>query len=121
MPNQLRDVLSERVLRVDAAVPVADMQVAIRGRRASHVAVIAQGQCLGVSSLTDADSAANDKTFADLVDLRPYNPVSDSTSLEELVRLFADTNDDCQIVHNDRGEFVGVVTQIGRASCRERV
>ena len=111
MPNQVRDVLSEKILRVDAAVPVADMRVAIRGRHASHVAVIAQGQCLGVSNLNDADLASDDATFGDLVHNQPNAPVSDATPLEELVRLFADSNVDSQIVQNDRGEFVGVVTR----------
>jgi len=111
MPNRASDVLSKTVLRVDAAAPLSDKRVEIRRRRASHVAIFAQGQCLGVSNISDADLSSNDATFGDFVAGQPCVDVSDVISVEELGRLFADSDIEAQVVRNDLGEFVGVVTR----------
>jgi len=111
MSVRAHEVLGERVVRVDAAVPVCEMLAAIRERRAAHVAVFANGQCLGVSSLHDVDLAADDTRFGDLVDVWPCISVSDSIAVEELGRAFTDTKFDVQVVHDDQGEFIGVVTR----------
>ena len=111
MSNTANDVLSRMVLHVDAAAPVTETLDKLRTLLASHVAVIMQGQCLGVVNVHDVYFAASDAKFGDLVDVRPYTPVSDTTSLEELDQLFTDAIVDTRVVHNDQGEFVGVVTR----------
>ena len=111
MSSRAHEVLSKRVLRVDSGTPLSDTLVEIRRKRASHVAVFSQTECLGVSSCNDADAPAGDTTLEDLLQRQPCPSVSDTTSLEELGRLFADPRIDAQIVHNDQGAFVGVVTR----------
>lgn len=46
------DALSEKVLRVNAAVPISDALADIRRLRVSHVAVFNQEQCLGCPGST---------------------------------------------------------------------
>ena len=111
MSSRAHEVLSTRVLRVDSGAPLSDTLAEIRHKRASHVAVFSQMECLGVSSFNDADAASGETTVKDLLQRQPCPSVSDTTSLEELGRLFADPRIDAQIVHNDQGDFVGVVTR----------
>ena len=60
MSSRAHEVLSKRVLRVDSGTPLSDTLVEIRRKRASHVAVFSQTECLGVSSCNDADAPAGE-------------------------------------------------------------
>ncbi|MBC8351953.1 MAG: PAS domain S-box protein [Planctomycetes bacterium] len=111
MSTLAQDVLSERVVTVDAAAPLREASVDIHERRASHVAIFTQGRCQGVSSLNGVDLSSDNRTFGDLIEGFPLATVSGETSLEELGRLFADAKVEGQVVHNELGEFVGVVTR----------
>jgi len=111
MPSRAHDAFSKKVLRVDAAAPLSAALGEFRRRRASHVAVFAQGQCLGASSFSDADLSSGDATFDDLVRHQPCPTVSDATSLDDLGQLFSDAKTDALVVNNDQGEYVGVVTR----------
>jgi PAS domain S-box-containing protein len=111
MSNRAQDVLSKTVLRVDAAEPFSEKLAEIRRRRASHVAIFAHGRCLGVSSFSNAVFSSNDATFGELIGGQRSVNVSDATSVEELSREFADSSIEAQVVQDELGEFVGVVTR----------
>jgi signal-transduction protein with cAMP-binding, CBS, and nucleotidyltransferase domain len=104
MSTHAFDVLSERVLRVDSAAPLSETLIEIRRKRASHVAVFSQGECLGVSTLGDTDPSTEASTSEELVNRHPCPVVSEATSLDELGRVFADANVEAQVVHDDQGE-----------------
>ena len=111
MLSRAIDALSDNVLRIDAATPLSETLKRIRDKRASHVAVFSGRKCLGVSSFNDARLHAGITTTVDLIG-QPFCPaVSDTTSFEELGRVFEDSRVEAQLILDDRGEFTGVVTR----------
>ena len=111
MSNRVHSVLSKKVLRVDAAESLSSSIAEIRRSRASHVAIFDHERCLSVSSLSDIELSSDDVTFGDLVEGQSFVDVSNIESVDELGRLFADANIEAQVVHDDQGKFVGVVTR----------
>ncbi len=105
------NALCDKVMRVDAGMPVSKMLSEVRGRRPSHVAVMVDGRCVGVSSFQNANLSLGDACTEDLVEAHPGEAVLDTTSLDELGRLFANSDIETQVVQNVAGEFVGVVTR----------
>ena len=111
MSAHAHDALSEKVIRVDTAEPLSESLGKIRQQRASHVAVFAKGECLGVSGFNEADLVTGDSTFEDLAQRQSCPVVTDTAPLDELVRVFADSTADAQVVNDSDGNFVGVVTR----------
>lgn len=111
MPLLAKDALSKKTLFVDKGVPLSDTMEEIHKRRASHIAILTRGHCLGVSNVEDAGSLPVDTTLEELVQHQTHPVTSKSTTLEELGQVFSDPNIDVQIVNDDQGNFVGVVTR----------
>lgn len=111
MPRQVQDALSKNVLRVDASISVAEALAQSCEKNVSHVAVLTGGHCLGVSSFHDEGSLSVPQTSQHRQDPTPSVTISDTTSFDEMVRLFGNPEVDAQIVENAEGKFIGVITR----------
>jgi PAS domain S-box-containing protein len=111
MPNSVRSIQSRTILRVNACASLSDTLATGRRQRASHVAVFEKDRCLGVSSLHNSSLLTRSSTFGDLVEEQRCINISDSATIEEIGRGFADPDVEAQVVHTDEGDFVGVVTR----------
>lgn len=111
MPNSAHNVQSRTILRVDAGTSLADTLATGRRQRASHVAVFEKERCLGVSSLHNSSLLTRSSTFGELVEEQRCINISDSATIEEIGRGFADSDVEAQVIHTDEGDFVGVVTR----------
>ncbi len=111
MPKRAQSVQSRTILRVDAGESLFDTLATGRRQRASHVAVFEKERCLGVSSIHYSSLLTRSSTFGELVEEQRCVNISESATVEEIGRAFADSDVEAQVVHTDEGDFVGVVTR----------
>lgn len=111
MACHAQHVLSRSVIRVDATESVAQSLPRFQDRQATHAAVFTQDKCRGASNLNDAQLASVEATYEELLRQKSCPVVSDTTPLEQLGKLFADSEVDALVVQDGQGAFLGLVTR----------
>ena len=111
MPAIARNVLSDRVLKVSAAARPLELLDGDRESEASWAAVFDDGRYSGLVSLEDTAIASESQTFSEMLPASRRAVVSETTPLDELGRMFADSGVDCIAVVDEQNAFLGVVTR----------
>jgi CBS domain containing-hemolysin-like protein len=109
-----RDLLSKRVVVVDAENRLHDVVAEITAADASHCAVIdkkTDGKFIGVVRLKDIASKSAHRIFADLVSSSMPLDIQESLEANVVFRLMQARGSDEVVVMNMTREYVGLITR----------
>lgn len=109
----MREVLTQRLVKVSAEDRLTDVSRLITENRASHCVVLDQprGDFLGVVRVRDAVTMPVDRIFADLISPLPVYRVKKDQPPTELAELADQEQWEDAVVLSPSGKFIGLVTR----------